>query len=124
MTTESFLAVANTIPLGLTVKSASHFTTTGLGEEQQQRVPTNVCPVTATDGHRSVTLILSYTVLRAMVATAQAALATLLGLTVRGVGRISTVLEVRRDVSHVTATLLAPSAHSVTTMDGAAVNLV
>lgn len=50
-------------------------------------------------------------------------MATLLGLTVRGVERISTVLEVKKDASHVTATLLAPSAHNVTIMDGAAVNL-
>lgn len=70
MNMESFLAVASTIPLGMTVKSASLFTMIGLGEEQQQRVPMNVCPVTAMDDHRSVTLILSYTVPRAMVVTA------------------------------------------------------
>lgn len=43
MNMESFLAVASTIPLGMTVKSASLFTMIGLGEEQQQRVPMNVC---------------------------------------------------------------------------------
>lgn len=63
-------------------------------------------PVTATDVPRSVTLILSCTVPQAMAATAQVAMVTPTGLTARGVGRTSTVLEVRKTVCRVIATLL------------------
>lgn len=42
MNMESLLAVANTIPLGMTVRNAFLSTMTGLGEEQQLRVPMNV----------------------------------------------------------------------------------